>query len=82
MGSPIGGPDPESTGDPSRSAQLIRGRGRQSATLTPPPRSLASSVGVGALGGGFGVADWQPRPLSLSIFHYRTKMKQNRKLTI
>ncbi|PKI38800.1 hypothetical protein CRG98_040813, partial [Punica granatum] len=35
----------------------FRVRGRQSATLTPPPRSAASSVGGGDLGGGVGVAD-------------------------
>ncbi|PKI43001.1 hypothetical protein CRG98_036608 [Punica granatum] len=38
-----------------------RGRGRQSVTLTPPPRSPASSVGAGDLYEGVGVVDWWPQ---------------------
>ncbi|PKI60236.1 hypothetical protein CRG98_019424 [Punica granatum] len=37
--------------------------GRQSMTLTPPPRLPASSVGTDDLGGGVRVVDWRPRPL-------------------
>ncbi|PKI51448.1 hypothetical protein CRG98_028159 [Punica granatum] len=42
----------------------MRGRGRQSATLTPPPRSWTFSVGTGDLGGGVGVVGWRPQPLN------------------
>ncbi|PKI45082.1 hypothetical protein CRG98_034544 [Punica granatum] len=45
-----------------RSPWWIRDRGHQSTTLTPPSRASAFSMGVGALGGGVRVADWQPRP--------------------
>ncbi|PKI58947.1 hypothetical protein CRG98_020693, partial [Punica granatum] len=42
-----------------RRPRSIRGWGRQSATLTPPLRSPASSVGIGDVGGEAWVSDWR-----------------------
>ncbi|PKI64923.1 hypothetical protein CRG98_014665 [Punica granatum] len=66
----------------TRGPWSIRVRGSQLATPNPPSRESVPTKDVGALGGGVGVADWLPRPLPLSIFLYRTKMKQNGKLMI
>ncbi|PKI18323.1 hypothetical protein CRG98_049403, partial [Punica granatum] len=39
----------------------MKGRGRQSATTTPLPRSPVPTEDAADLGGGVGVADWRPR---------------------
>ncbi|PKI35187.1 hypothetical protein CRG98_044462 [Punica granatum] len=49
-------------GPPTQNLWLIRGQGLQWATPTPPSRSSVSTEDASDLGGGFGVADWQPSP--------------------
>ncbi|PKI34449.1 hypothetical protein CRG98_045159 [Punica granatum] len=67
----------------------IWGRGRQSATPTPSPRSPVPTEDADDLGRsirdlveGVGVADWLPRSLLPFRFSFRTKMKQNEKFRI
>ncbi|PKI56422.1 hypothetical protein CRG98_023160 [Punica granatum] len=62
LGSPIGGPDPESTGDFGLKSPIDSGSG------LPIGNPDSSTEVAGTLGGGVGVADWWPRPPPLRSF--------------